>query len=368
MVERLWEAGWKPADKTKGYLDELSKPIKDRSKERLEHFEKYGWKVNETNLSSLPDEAPEGAKKLVERIIHDSRRSTLEEWFKAYNEELQGITGTFNGIGAWTHRMSHVRPNMANIAAEKSLKYQSDFLADIVKEYGRNLRSLWQARDGYVLVGTDAEGIQLRVLAHYINDDTFTQALVSGSKQDHTDCHSLNQRALGQVCRSRDNAKTFIYAFLLGAGIAKVAEIFGCSSKQAKEAVDKFIRAYPGLKLLKDKIIPNDASRGYFRGLDGRLVACDSEHLMLAGYLQNGEKVIMLTALKLWYYRLKQEGVPFKLVNMVHDEFVTETIPEFAEYVKDVQEWSIAEAGRLLNLNCPMAGSGSIGHTWYDIH
>ncbi len=364
MVERLNEAGWKPIDKTKGHLE----AIKTKDKERLPYFKEYGWKVNEVNLATLPDSAPNGAKKLVERIIYDSRRSTIEEWFAAYNPATGRVHGGYNHIGTWTHRMSHVRPNMGNIAAEKSLKYQQPYLANIVKDLGKRMRSLWMALPSKVLVGTDAEGIQLRIFAHYINDPLFIKAVTEGKKEDATDCHSLNKQALGEICKSRDNAKTFIYAFLLGAGIAKVAEILGTTSKLAQEAVTNFIEAYPGLEELKAKAIPKDADRGYFKGFDGRLVACDSEHHMLAGYLQNGEACIMKHALQLWYDRLKQEGIYFELVNFVHDEWQTLVNPKDAEYVGQVQSWAIKTAGEHFNLNCPMAGSYDIGHTWYETH
>jgi DNA polymerase-1 len=373
-VERLWECGWQPYDKTKGHIaierdladarrtfhrgssrDARANRIRELE-ERLEHFRKYGWKVNEANLATLPRTAPEAAHKLVEWLTLESRRSTLEEWLKAYNPATGRIHGRFNHIGAWTGRMSHNSPNMANIPGHGSL-------------YGDEMRSLWRAEPGSYLVGVDADGIQLRILAHYMNDKDFIAALVKGRKEDGTDAHTLNQLALGSACSSRDVAKTFIYAFLLGAGVGKVAEILGCDTDTARKAIDSFIAHYPGLRDLKDHRIPADADRGYFIGLDGRLVACDSQHLMLAGYLQNGEAVIMKTANLLWINKLEEEKIPFKQVNFVHDEWQVEVQSlTHATKAGNLMVRAIEETGSILKLNCPLTGNAIIGKNWLETH
>lgn len=385
-VERLWDYGWKPIDKTKGHisaerdLSDLERNSGRRNtgrgrqrvvgradgsaggdalseaRSRLEHFRKYGWRVNETNLATLPSEAPAAAHKLVEWLTLESRRSTLEEWISAFNQETHRIHGRFSHIGAWTGRMSHSEPNMANIPGHGSA-------------YGDEMRSLWQAQPESYLVGVDADGIQLRILAHYMEDQSFIDALTKGSKDDGTDAHTLNQRALGVICSSRDTAKTFIYAFLLGAGIGKIAQILDCSHEEAREAVDNFLSYYPGLRALKDHRIPADASRGYFVGLDGRLVACDSEHLMLAGYLQNGEAVVMKTANLIWRQKLEEEKIPYRQVNFVHDEWQVE-FSNLTDATKGstLITSAITEAGIQLNVKCPLAGNSSIGRNWLETH
>lgn len=360
IVERLNEAGWKPFEKTKGHIQ----AERDGDEEKLQEYRVYGWKVSEANLATLPRDAPEAARKLVERLLLASRKSTLEEWLKAFNEHTNRIHGSFNHIGAWTGRMSHARPNMANIPSGST-------------QYADQMRSLWCVPDDRLLVGVDADGIQLRVLAHYMDDPAFTRALVDGRKEDESDAHSMNKKALGYVCKSRDDAKTFIYAWLLGAGIPKQAQILGCTNPEAKDANDKFLDFYPALKDLKRKRIPLDAERGYFEGLDGRCVLCNNEHLMLAGYLQNGESVIMKHANVLWRARLIKERIPFWQVNFVHDEWQTETVndTDVAKYIAQVQADAIKETGEMLGLKCPMAGSIlnshkvlAIGKNWSQTH
>lgn len=372
IVERLNEAGWKPVEKTKGHLQ----AVREKNEEKLARYAKTGWMVSETNLATLPDTAPPAARLLALRIMLASRARTLTEWVENYNPLTGRVHGTVNGIGAWTHRCSHVRPNTGNIPVPQPINDQSSEMRRRANEIDKKLRTYWRAAPDCHLVGVDAEGIQLRVLAHYINDPRFTNSVIAGKKEDGTDPHSLNKTALGSPCKSREDAKTFIYAWLLGAGIEKISQILGCSRREAKQADADFISFYPGLELLKRDRIPSDAARGYFEGFDGRFVSIvgddqgSREHFCLAGYLQNGEKIVMARAMQIWYPRLTAERIPFRLVNFVHDEWQTEVQADrqVAEYVASVQKDAIRQAGEDLQLLCPMSGSADIGFTWKDTH
>ena len=370
IVTRLTDNDWwEPNERTKGYLDAQ----RSRDKAKMAKLSKYGWKLSETNIATLKPEAPQSARLLVERLALGNRLTTFDTWTKAYSPTSASIHGTINGIGTWTHRCNHTNPNLANIAAAKSIKYKEVNLAKKITELGGRMRDLFtcgERNDSHWLVGTDAEGIQLRLFAHYTNDDALIKANVEGKKDLGTDIHTLNKLGLGDVCRTRDDAKTWIYAYLLGAGNAKLASILGCSNNEAKAALERLLGTYQSIKELKNKVIPRDAARGYFQGLDGRLVVCGSEHLMLAGYLQNGEKCIMAHALVEYNKRIKQEGINARLVNWVHDEFqtiVTGTKEE-ADRVGAVQADCIKWAGENLNCHCPMSGSYSVGKTWLDTH
>lgn len=370
VIERLNDAGWRPTDKTKGHIEAVKS--RQTPKERLEHFKVYGWKLSEENLKTVPDTAPEATKKLTERLMLASRVSVLEQWLSLAKTDDNGvyrIHGRFQHIGAWTGRMSHQEPNMANVPKAKPSDNPTalEILSDEIND---KMRSFWIAPPGRRLVGVDADGIQMRIFAHYVNDERLTKALINGSKKDETDIHSLHKRALGAVCKSRDDAKTFIYAWLLGAGAAKVSEILGCSTEEAKVAISSFLQFYPGLRELKQTRIPEEARRGYFIGLDGRPVLVDNEHLVLAGYLQSGEAVIQKLACIDWNKRLQDAKIDYKFVNFVHDEWQTE-VPdddEIADYVADTQIASIVRAGESLRLNCPLDGSKSLGYNWKDTH
>lgn len=378
IVQVLSDAGWKPTDKTKTHIDTERELARDRRnpeiKTRLDALKVSGWKVNETNLETLPPKAPKAARLLASRILYEARRRTLTEWTELVSPDGR-IHGRFYGIGAWTHRMAHQSPNTANIPNEYDTAGKKKLL-------GKELRSLWCAPRNRLLVGCDAEGIQLRIFAHYINDPEFTDSLVKGRKDDKTDPHSLNQRILGSVCKSRAAAKRFIYALLLGAGLNKLAEILGCSVSEAEEALARLLSRYEGWKKLKDEVFPRDGKRGWFEGLDGRKVRIpgDSEgnrrHLAMSGYLQNGEAVCMKLATLKWIDKLKDYDA--LLVNFVHDEWQVECPNNVATAVLIGQMMadSLVEVGQDLKLNCPLAGSFynddlkdyTIGTNWSVTH
>lgn len=387
IVTVLNEAGWKPEHKTKTHIQverELGKLTRSRNpdpvivkqlEEKLVDLKVYGWKINEDNLETLPATAPPSAKTLAKRITVESRRKTLTEWLGLYNPDTGRIHGSFYGIGAWTHRMSHQKPNLANIPNEFDT-------ANRVKYLGKELRSLWIAPKNRLLCGVDAEAIQLRIFAHYIDDPEFTQSLVTGKKSDKTDPHSFNQRVLGDACKSRQAAKRFIFALLLGAGIGKLAEILECDNPTAQQALDRLLLRYAGFKHLKEQVIPKDAERGWFLGLDGRAVRIIGDtvgarrHLAMSGYLQNGEAVVMKIATTKFAPKLSEYNS--FLVDLVHDEWQTETPNDFelAKKVCQLQCDALEETGRELNLKCPLAGSywnddhnrHNIGRNWYQTH
>jgi len=364
IVDRLWECGWKPTEKTKTHIEHT------KEKKVTERDKRYGWKVNENNLASLPETAPEGARSLVKYILLNARRRTLAEWRAAYDPTTGRIHGRFNPLGTSTQRCTHSNPNLGNIATKKTIKYNTKELRELAIKYGGELRSLWMApKDGW-LVGCDMESAHLRIFAHLIDDKDFTKALISGSKEDGTDPHSVNKRILGELCVDRDRAKTFIFSFLNGAGASKVSEIFSCSFKAAEEALATFIRAYPGLEELKRKIIPADARRGYFIGIDGRKVMCNSEHLMMGMYLQNMESVLMKHANVMWRKELDGLKINYKQINWVHDEWVTEVQGDIdiGRTCGIVQAASIKRIGEEFNLRCPMGGEYKVGKNWLEVH
>lgn len=382
-IDRLWEAGWNPTDKTKGHLDfdrfeksYIQKLGEDVAKKKREHFDRYGWKCNETNLATLPSDAPQAAQNLAEWLTLDGRRSSLEEWLGHVNPYDNRIHGEFVGIGAWTGRLAHKKPNQANVASEFHGE-PSSAVERVKDRYDGPMRGLWMAQPGTYLVGTDAEGIQLRILAHLMKSQSYVDAIIHGKKEDLTDIHNLNRQALGLEHITRDMAKTFIYAFLLGAGYAKVAEILKCSVAQAKEAVASFTESIDGLKQLKEETIPMCADRGYFYGLDGRKVRVPGQHYVLAGMLQNGESVIMKHATIDWTKKAERLEIPHLLCTWPHDEWQTEVgltsfsldvNYKYAEQIGLIQRESIERAGEKLGMFCPLAGSTDIGFNWKETH
>lgn len=389
VVDLLWSAGWQPEDRTKTSIltdREVTRLVREKAdpltieplRLRQQHFKKYGWKVNENNLQTLPKTAPEAARTLARRILVEARRRTLTEWTKLISDDKR-IHAQFIGIGAWTHRMAHQKPNMANIPNHLDTQGR-------VKYLGSEMRSLFIAPKKRLLVGVDAAAIQLRIFAHYINEPAFTKALIEGKKEDKSDPHSLNQSILGKVCKSRAAAKRYIFALLLGAGAGKLAEILECTPEQADAALQNIMDRYQGFATLKSTTIPADAKRGWFYGLDGRKIGIpgntvrDRSHLAMSGYLQSGEAIVMKMATLLWIQYLEAElGKDcWLLVNLVHDEWQTEcnNFMDEALIIAKAQDKALQDVGVMLKLNCPLAGSYydddrqdyTIGTNWKQTH
>jgi len=335
-------------DFSASYATDISDGLKDLTPKRQDILDQ---------LKNSFYSAPAPARYLAKRILLEARRRTLTEWLSLVQDDNR-IHGKFQGIGAWTHRMAHRQPNTANIPNEFDTAGKKKLL-------GKEMRSLWQVPKGRLLVGVDAEGIQLRIFAHYIDDPEFTKALVEGRKDDKSDPHSLNQRIIGEVCKSRAAAKRFIYALLLGAGLGKLREVLECSEDEVRVALERIMSRYQGFEYLKRSVIPADAKRGWFEGLDGRAVKIPGdtvgarEHLCMSGYLQNGEAIITKKACLLWHDKLKQEDIDFLLVNFVHDEWQTETKNDMsiALHIAKTQADALKQVGEELGLKCPLAGS-----------
>lgn len=296
-------------------------------------------------------ELKEAAELIKEYLMLNKRISQIESWLEAVGKDGR-VHGKVITNGAVTGRMTHSSPNMAQIPNSSSI-------------YGPECRECWSAEDGNVLVGCDASGLELRMLAHYMKDEDYVRTVTEGNSKDGTDVHTVNQRAAG--LSTRDNAKTFIYAFLYGAGDAKIGSIVGGTAKVGKELKSKFLDQTPSLRKLIERV-GKQAAKGWVPGLDGRRIWVRSEHAALNSLLQGAGAVVMKKALVLAYDRLKKEKVWFKLVASVHDEYQFETKPELADTLGKIVKESIIDAGKQFNLRCPLDGEYKAGKSWRETH
>jgi hypothetical protein len=383
-IDVLWDAGWKPVDKTKTAINFSRKRIgdpygksvasmdKDFYNQKKKDLDRYGFTVSEANLSTLPDIAPTGAKALAQWLTLEGRRSSLVEWLGQCGDDLR-IHGRINNIGAWTGRCAHKDPNTANISSPFHGEPKSA-VDEVKKQFDVHLRACWTVPSGSWLVGTDADGIQLRVLADYLwrhfEADQYAQAIMTGRKEDETDIHNVNKRALGVPDATRDMAKTFIYAWLLGAGMAKTAQILKINLNYANIARVRFEKSIDGLYSLKNQLVPYIAEQGYFTGYDGRKVPVPNAHKTLAGILQNGEACLMKHSLLRWHSRARQEGIKFKMVGFIHDEYQVEVTgtEEEAKRLGQIQADCMLETGQDLGFKIPTPGSYDIGKNWAETH
>jgi len=388
-IDALWDAGWKPVDRTKTAISFARKKVgdpygksvdamdQDFYDQKKQHLDRYGFTVSEDNLGTLPEDAPTGAKALAQWLTLEGRRSSLVEWIGQCKDDNR-IHGKIQSIGAWTGRCAHKDPNTANISSpfHKDPKRVTPLTAveEVKKQYDEHLRACWTVPSGSWLVGTDADGIQLRVLADYLwrmfDEDQYAQAIMLGKKEDETDIHNVNKNALDVPNGTRDMAKTFIYAWLLGAGVAKTAQILKVNMKEAQDARTRFEMSIGGLYDLKNNYIKKVGENGWFRGYDGRQVKVPSTHKALAGILQNGEACLMKHTLLRWHDVARKEGIRFKMVGFIHDEYQVEVIgtEEEAKRLGQIQAQAMLEAGQELGFKIPTPGSYDIGKNWAETH
>ena len=209
------------------------------------------------------------------------------------------------------------------------------------------------------MLGVDASGLELRMLAHYMNDEDYINEVVNG------DIHTTNQKLAG--LKSRDTAKTFIYALVYGAGDEKIGNVVGGNREQGKQLKNRFLTNLPSLRTLKERV-QQAARRGFLKGLDGRKIHIRSEHAALNSLLQGGGAIVMKKGLSILANRLELSSTNFKFVANIHDEWQIE-VPECrANKVGQLAVQSIIDAGNHFKMRCPLDGEYKIGGDWIETH
>ena len=318
------------------------------------HLQYYGWKPTSLTETGQPivDEAvlravkgiPEAAL-IGEYLMIQKRIAQVQSWLDAVQDDGR-VHGYVNANGAVTGRMTHSSPNMGQVPA-------------VYSPYGKECRDVWTVPQGYKLVGMDASGLELRMLAHYMNDEGYTNEILNG------DIHTANQLAAG--LETRDQAKTFIYAFLYGAGDAKIGSITGGTAKDGKRLKEKFLGNTPALGRLRERV-GVASGRGYVLGLDRRRVAIRSSHAALNSLLQSAGAIIMKKALCLLDEYATIWGLDYHIIGNIHDEIQTEVREKDAERFGRLATSCVEAAGLFYKLNCPLAGDYKVGKSWADTH
>ena len=319
--QRLINLGWKPKKKTdKGHVI-----------------------VDEKVLSEIKD-IPE-AELINEFLLLQKRVAMIESWIEAVREDGR-VHGKVITNGAITSRMSHQSPNMAQIPA-------------VYSPYGKECRELWVVPSGYKLVGIDASGLELRILSHYMNDKEYINEVING------DIHTTNQTLAG--LESRDIAKTFIYAFIYGAGNKKLGAICGRSESYGRQIKERFLKRLRSLARLRERV--DIATRkGFLKGLDQRKLIIRQRHSALNTLVQGGGAIAMKKALVLLEKYIQEKSIVAIPVANVHDEFQYQVKEEHAESLGKLAVQSIVDAGDQLGLRCSLTGEYKIGNNWKETH
>jgi len=322
-------------------------------------------KVDDEVIGQLPWEE---AKPLAEYLMIDKRLGQLANGDQAWLKKVRNgrIHGSVNTVGTPTARMTHSDPNLAQVVSIHDRKTGG------VMPYGRECRELFKAGDGYVLVGCDADGLELRCLAGRMalyDKGEYVKTVLEGDKDLGTDMHSVNMRALG--FDGRDPAKTWFYAFIYGAGDGKLGKIAGGDVKRGKADRARFLANLPALGAII-KAAKAAAKRGHLWSLDGRKIPVRSQHSALNTLLQSDGAIIMKKALCILDDDLQAAGyVPgddYEFVANVHDEWQIEARKGIADEIGTRAAASIRHAGEFFEYGCPLSGDFEVGSSWADTH
>lgn len=331
--------------------------------------EKYGWvpqaftdngqaKIDDEILEAL--EYPE-AKLLARYFMLEKRIGQIGQSKKGEKAWLQvvrngKIHGGINPNGARTGRATHSHPNIAQVPKAP-------------KPYGQECRQLFIVPKGWKLLGSDTGQLELRCLAHYmaaLDGGEYTQLVNAG------DVHTANQQAAGLP--TRENAKTFIYGFIYGAGDPKLGEIVGKGKAAGAKLRKSFLTKIPALGKLAKGVKEKLKAKKHLIGLDGRRLYCESEHAALNTLLQSAGGLICKYWMKRVVERLEAQGLThgwdgeFAICAWVHDELQIAVRCGYEDVVAKACVDAIKDAELFFKLRCPLTAAYKIGDNWHDTH
>lgn len=282
-----------------------------------EGWEPLEWNTNDDGERTSPkmskDDPFEGingkvGKLVAKRVQCRQRKSILEGLLLLIREDgrISSRVNTLAVTGRATHR------NIVNIPKPSSF-------------FGKWMRKCFIAAEGKVLVGTDSDACQIRMLCGRMNDAVYTDNVLNGRKEDGTDIHSVNMRAA--QLPDRDSAKTFFYGFLFGAGDAKVGKIVKGSASDGRALKTQFLDGLPALKALLESLTAEwkrtaksrynkqfnrmEYYNGSIKGLDGRPIVVASEHMLLVYLLQSDEAIMMSAAYIKFHKDMRARGYTY---------------------------------------------------------
>ena len=319
--------------------------------------QKYGWKpkhftvqgdakVDETTLSQL--HYPE-AQKLSRSFMLQKRLGQLAEgkyaWMALVDSDGK-LRHTINPLGTVTGRASSFAPNLQQVVSTRA-------------EYGRECRELFTVPDGYSLVGSDLSGIELRCLAHFLQDGgKYADTILQG------DIHTQNMVDMGLT--DRNQAKTAIYCLIFGGGDQKLGQVTGGSAKEGRRLRDSFYQANPAFKELTRQLKTVVERRGHLIGLDGRILPVRG-HAHLNVLLQSAAALISKKWIELIDREIQSQGLDATIIAWVHDEVQIETKGD-PDHVGRISRRMAQEAGRSYGFSIPIDAEYTVGRTWADTH
>ena len=354
----------KRPNKTQGYIEGATfSRLKDLNPTSRDHI---AW-IMQTYYNWKPEQFTDKGKPVIDEVVLKDIGSEIALQFFRCLELTKQLGMLSEGVNAWlklvrdnrihhhcsvatiTHRCAHRKPNLAQVPSDPEF------------------RKLFRASPGYVMVGADLAGIELRMLAHYLaryDGGRYGEVLLNG------DIHQENADKIGI---SRRLVKTVTYAFLYGAGDQKIGLSYDQSlppnkaKEKGKEIRQAYMDAIPGLEKLVEAT-KTASKRGYIRSLDGRHISVNSPHKALNMLLQSGAGVVAKRWMLLTHEATIRAGIEAHQLAFVHDELQFETKPNFIDDLKFALLWGAAGAGEYYNLRIQIAADAKSGRDWSEVH
>lgn len=333
IEKKLKEAGWQPTE----YTDTGRAKLDESVLERLD----------------LPE-----ARQLVEYLLVQKRLGQVGDgdngWLKLVQADGR-IHGAINSCGTITGRATHNSPNVSQVPANRAT-------------YGKECRACFTVPQGWKLVGADMAGLELRTFAHYLSifdHGAYAKIVTEG------DVHTHNQTMAG--LETRDQAKTFIYALIYGAGDQKIGTIVGGTSAQGAKLRHRFMRELPAYAKLKSRV-ETACSKGYIHGLDGRYLYIRSQHSALNTLLQGAGAILCKQWLMSFYDHMVAHGYThgysgdFVICGWIHDEIQVACKEELTDTVGNALVECAKRAGEPFRFTVPLDSSFTVGTNWSETH
>lgn len=323
---------------------------------------KTGYATNADVLEKLRDKHP-----IVNFITEYRQLAKLKSTYcdgltAVVNPNTHRIHSVFTQTVTVTGRLSSTEPNLQNIPTRTEL--------------GREIRKMFVAKDGYVLVDADYSQIELRVLAHIANDETMINAF-----RNNEDIHAVTaSQVLGipledVTKEQRSSAKAVNFGIVYGIGEFSLAQDLHISVKEAKAYIESYLEKYHGVRNYMESIKEQAKKDGYVKTMLNRIryipelkspnynIRQFGERVALNTPIQGTAADIIKLAMVRVDNRLINEGLKSKLILQVHDELIVEAHKDEVDKVKQILSEEMQNA---MELNVPLKVDMSTGHSWYD--
>ena len=323
---------------------------------------KTGYATNADVLEKLRDKHP-----IVNFIMEYRQLAKLKSTYcdgltAVVNPNTHRIHSVFTQTVTVTGRLSSTEPNLQNIPTRTEL--------------GREIRKMFVAKEGYVLVDADYSQIELRVLAHIANDETMINAF-----RNNEDIHAVTaSQVLGipledVTKEQRSSAKAVNFGIVYGIGEFSLAQDLHISVKEAKAYIESYLEKYNGVRNYMESIKEQAKKDGYVKTMLNRIryipelkspnynIRQFGERVALNTPIQGTAADIIKLAMVRVDNRLINEGLKSKLILQVHDELIVEAHKDEVDKVKQILSEEMQGA---MELNVPLKVDMSTGHSWYD--